>query len=70
MSEISEVDYFLKNDEFQVWLKEEKGKVSQHDRQSCDSLFKHVWHSLVVLQRAIQREEQKVSISRRARGGH
>ncbi len=27
VSEISEVDYFLKNDEFQVWLKEEKGKV-------------------------------------------
>ncbi|EIW63866.1 uncharacterized protein TRAVEDRAFT_138168 [Trametes versicolor FP-101664 SS1] len=26
VSEISEVDYFLKNDEFQVWLKEEKGK--------------------------------------------
>ncbi|KAI0640188.1 hypothetical protein C8Q77DRAFT_1046556 [Trametes polyzona] len=24
--EISESDYFLKNDEFQVWLKEEKGK--------------------------------------------
>ena len=27
VSEISESDYFLKNDEFQVWLKEEKGKV-------------------------------------------
>ncbi|KAI0370006.1 hypothetical protein BV20DRAFT_995594 [Pilatotrama ljubarskyi] len=26
VSEISESDYFLKNDEFQVWLKEEKGK--------------------------------------------
>ncbi|KAI8981334.1 hypothetical protein BD414DRAFT_443644 [Trametes punicea] len=26
VSEISESDYFLKNDEFQLWLKEEKGK--------------------------------------------
>ncbi|KAI0673898.1 hypothetical protein C8Q78DRAFT_1019759 [Trametes maxima] len=26
VSEISESDYFLKNDEFQMWLKEEKGK--------------------------------------------
>ena len=30
VSEISESDYFLKSDEFRVWLKEEKGKVRTH----------------------------------------
>ena len=30
VSEISDSDYFLKSDEFRVWLKEEKGKVRTH----------------------------------------
>jgi len=28
VSEISESDYFLKSDEFRIWLKEEKDRVS------------------------------------------
>ncbi len=38
VSEISESDYFLKSDEFRVWLKDEKGKV----RALWATLFVHV----------------------------
>ena len=31
VSEISESDYFLKSDEFRIWLKEEKDRVSRSD---------------------------------------
>ena len=30
VAEITESDYFLKSDEFRVWLKDEKGKVRSH----------------------------------------
>jgi len=33
--EISEEDYFLKNDEFRMWLKEEKDKVCAVPEYGC-----------------------------------
>jgi len=38
VSEISESDYFLKSDEFRIWLKEEKDRASHSHHRSGTSI--------------------------------